>query len=203
MTNFVFDNVKAAPYLTEDSIQRVICDQVREAYPSGFRLPFDVEEFAEIKLGLPIEFVDLPSGVLGWMSIQENKICIDTQLERHVERFRFTVAHEIGHFSLHRDFIQTDGKFLSTEETSHFYTKNEKRLEYQANLYASKILVPDQYLTRICNKVEKLIRHGNEMQFIQTCTWLVEKIAQDCNVSLSCARICAKSFFKNEPFLTF
>ncbi|GHT01930.1 hypothetical protein AGMMS50276_31110 [Synergistales bacterium] len=53
-------------------------------------------------------------------------------------RFRFSIAHEIGHFMLnHRSsFILADGKYI----------RGDVRLERQADVFASELLLPEASL---------------------------------------------------------
>lgn len=61
------------------------------------------------------------------------------------QRKRFTLAHEIGHFILHKGIdIHND-----TEATTSWFNNKEKqakngRIEYEANEFASELLIPSQ-----------------------------------------------------------
>ncbi|WP_199537878.1 ImmA/IrrE family metallo-endopeptidase [Phaeobacter inhibens] len=70
------------------------------------------------------------------------------QVNRHDDRNRerFTVAHEIGHFFLEHDkYLRSESiverdLFIETETKDAF---NYDRLEYQANLFGSMLLLPE------------------------------------------------------------
>jgi hypothetical protein len=62
-------------------------------------------------------------------------------------RSRFTVAHELGHYVLHRS------RFLDTTETrSHFMVWNDASEEAEANIFAAELLMPDYLFKPLCRK---------------------------------------------------
>lgn len=92
-------------------------------------------------------------------------IFIDPQLQRGGPRFRFTLAHELGHFTFHRnlalDFDELDTPRI--RDTRHdLYLGRRNRtdrdwLEWQANAFASAILLPSRTLVRaLVNKQQEL-----------------------------------------------
>lgn len=85
--------------------------------------------------------------ILGKISFKDNSIYISSQLENDIHRWRFTLAHELGHHFLHTkllsdkycEAIDTD---LSINNLAVIDNQSVKRIEYQANLFASSILMP-------------------------------------------------------------
>lgn len=78
-----------------------------------------------------------------------NKRSIDIHQHDNRNRERFTVAHEIGHFLLgHDQYLRSESiveRDLFTDlDTAD--TLNYERLEHQANLFASALLLPDKQL---------------------------------------------------------
>jgi Zn-dependent peptidase ImmA (M78 family) len=57
----------------------------------------------------------------------------------------FTLAHEAGHWMLHRKFIQG----ASTDETAHFCRVRDakKPIEWQADYFASCLLMPEKFVS--------------------------------------------------------
>ena len=75
--------------------------------------PINLDEIVEGYLGLTLEVVDLRSrlglgDVLGATWFDEGYVRIDQSLEGKEGRFAFTVAHEIGHWQLHRPLYEMD-----------------------------------------------------------------------------------------------
>lgn len=90
-------------------------------------------------LGLRIRSVTLSPEISGLI-----KLCDDDVYEVHVNntdapvRQRFTVAHEIAHFLLHRDLIGNDG----IEDSILYRSRLSNRQEAEANRLAAAILLP-------------------------------------------------------------
>uniref|UniRef100_UPI00339D95A7 ImmA/IrrE family metallo-endopeptidase n=1 Tax=Aquibium sp. A9E412 TaxID=2976767 RepID=UPI00339D95A7 len=85
--------------------------------------------------------------ILGQADFSRRAIVINTH---SIEtRERFTIAHEIGHFVLgHERYLCSDTVieqdiFILEEKKLHF---NYKRLEFQANAFASELILPNAYL---------------------------------------------------------
>lgn len=82
--------------------------------------------------------------ILGSANFSNRSIEINRHGDRNRERF--TVAHEVGHFSLNHDkYLHSESiverDLIVDTETEDIF--NYERLEYQANLFASLILLPD------------------------------------------------------------
>ncbi len=80
---------------------------------------------------------------LGLFDIQNKHITLNSDGEHHKERFRFTMAHELGHYILHANWFEkmsilSVGESLSTISSDN----NSRRLEIQANKFAAFFLMP-------------------------------------------------------------
>lgn len=99
--------------------------------------------------------------ILGSANFSKRSIEINRHGDRNRERF--TVAHEIGHFCLNHDKYLHSESIIERDlivDTETDDTFNYERLEYQANLFGSMILLP-----------EKQFRHA------------VEALRQELNIS--------------------
>lgn len=102
--------------------------------------PVDVEGLAQ-EIGLNIIRKPLTDNVSGKIECEVGGPCKITVNSTHPKtRQRFTIAHEIAHFILHRnligDGITDNGKYRSAGLSDH--------VERQANSYAADILMPWQ-----------------------------------------------------------
>lgn len=111
----------------------------REAVP--------VEDIAESHLGLFVRDEALDDGVSGVLRIRERLIGVNAaEGERWPRRRRFTIAHEVGHWVLHRDDIadlvvtRTVGYVPS--DPAKAQTPEEIR-EREANRFAAELLMPE------------------------------------------------------------
>ncbi len=132
--------------------------------------PFDVASFATNKLGILIKYDTLDNDISGKLSKEGDNYVITVE-ERHPEnRQRFTIAHELAHYFLHKDLKE---KF---EDTVFFRGADSDTFEFQANLFAGDILMPK-------NEFLKQIRNGNSE---------IENLAKHFGVSTLAIRVRAK-----------
>jgi len=125
-------------------------------------VPVPIEEIVEFKLGLiiePINKLKQKIDIDGFLSNDLTTIFVDNDLykdQRYENRIRFTLAHEVGHFILHKEEIQ-GMKFRTTNEwlnfRENFSEENLSWFEQQANEFAGRLLVPKQ---RLIVELEKL-----------------------------------------------
>lgn len=100
--------------------------------------PVDVHAMAS-EIGLRIEERMLPDSISGKISKDWWGDYTITVNDRHsATRQRFTVAHEIAHYILHRDLIENG---IVDNEMYRDHRIGDER-EYQANSYAASILMP-------------------------------------------------------------
>lgn len=116
------------------------------------KLPIDVKLIAE-KLGVDVVPYELGDGVSGLLAIQEGKGTIGFNQTEPEVRQRYTIAHEIGHFDLHREksdlFVD---KQLIYRSIASGDTPEKLQMEQEANFFASALLMPTNLLRK---EVEK------------------------------------------------
>jgi len=94
-------------------------------------------------LGVPVKAATLAPGVSGEIrpSGEENGFIIRINRHDPAKRQRFTVAHELAHFLLHRDEIGA-----GIEDDVLYRSTLSDRREQQANRLAADILMPESQL---------------------------------------------------------
>ncbi|MCH4183509.1 MAG: ImmA/IrrE family metallo-endopeptidase [Prevotella sp.] len=97
------------------------------------------ENKRENEAGILIVRKDLPPSVSGKLFFQEDRWIMEINKIQNPKRQRFTLAHELGHFVLHKN------KNTEFSDTT-FFRKNEDpdSLEYNANEFAAQILMPEE-----------------------------------------------------------
>ena len=125
---------------------RYSCPEL-ERYDDEF--PVDVGKVAQT-LGIQLFGLDLPGDISGKIYHKDNKICVELNKREHPYRMRFTLAHELGHYLLHKKELDKEGQIL--ERSS--YTLNDKKMESQANQFAARLLMPSY-------KIKELFRNHN------------------------------------------
>ena len=112
---------------------------------AGGKIPVPVVQIAQ-DVGLAIYETEMrkvgdsiPSGIL--TTIKDRWTIIVNQ-EDSPTRKRFTIAHEIGHFLLHRGRKFVDN--FSAGETFYRGNEQDEKLEREANFFAANLLMPDK-----------------------------------------------------------
>jgi Zn-dependent peptidase ImmA (M78 family) len=109
--------------------------------------PVDVFKIAE-SLGIRVNFDNLDPDTSGVMLQKKNKTSVAINASHHINRQRFTLAHEIGHFLLHlsdhheEEKIFVDKRFFRNSESS----KGSTKLEIEANAFAACLLMPKKLI---------------------------------------------------------
>jgi len=137
-----------APILSYDEINKHAEDFLRE-HNRHETLPVDIEALVEFDLGLNIfPFPGLQENydVEGILSGDLSVIYVDEFIYyRRPARYRFTLAHEVGHYLLHSDLIASFHPQSITEWRKFILAIDEEPydwLEWQAYSFAASVLVP-------------------------------------------------------------
>lgn len=104
-------------------------------------------------LGVKVLISDLPLAVSGMLTLDQNDRktwTIKVNRHEHRNRQRFTIAHEIAHYVLHRDVIGNE----LIDDTFYRSGLSEQR-EYEANALAAEILMPWPLVTRLMQSGER------------------------------------------------
>lgn len=110
------------------------------------RLPVPIEVIAQ-RLGLEVERAILGDDVSGLLVVQDGRGVIGVSVQHPPTRQRFTIAHEIGHFLLHKDIMPVfiDKQFLQPYFTAFrdsTSSTGENKREREANSFAAALLMP-------------------------------------------------------------
>ena len=143
-----------APYLSDEDIRRRAELFLASHHPSR-SLPIPIEEIIDLRLKLHITSVP---GLLQAFEIDAftssdcRLITVDNGIYQHrPARYRFSLAHELGHIELHRQ-VYSQAQFRRIDEWKAFvaqFPPDEHRwFEFQAYAFAGYVLVPRQELER-------------------------------------------------------
>ncbi|MEO6728887.1 MAG: ImmA/IrrE family metallo-endopeptidase [Candidatus Dojkabacteria bacterium] len=120
-------------------------DILADAYGSIGKVstPVDVHKVAEL-LGIKIQTGDISKeGVSAIFQKKENRIII--QRSDLATRQNFSIAHEIGHFVLHKD--KDEDVFYREDATN--LDKETQKEEQEANVFAAALLMPEFFVRRL------------------------------------------------------
>ena len=117
-------------------------------------LPIKIEDIARLR-GLEVIAYPLGEDVSGLLAIKNGKGTIGYRQDEPKVRRRFTIAHELGHYELHRDKsdLFVDKQFIYRGRNSS-HTPVSQVMEQEANAFASAILMPTEYMRSEVGKIE-------------------------------------------------
>jgi len=110
------------------------------------RAPVEIKEILK-KLGIVVREVDFDRSISGSIEKSDDgTFIISVNSADSLTRKRFTMAHELGHYILHRDKIGngiTDNR-LYRASNANYYIGNKE--ETQANQFAANLLMPKELI---------------------------------------------------------
>lgn len=156
---FGLNKVEGLARYSRIDIQNITIDLLNEIDESILKLalPTSLEkvmDYFKTNYQLEFEFEDIivesnGKEILGYFDVVDNKIRIDKSVV-NTERFAFLLAHEIGHFVLHRN-LKIDQRVYDNFKDSEYdfmsnkYLLNNERtwIEWQANEFAANLILPN------------------------------------------------------------
>lgn len=176
--------------LTYDQI-RDEAEKFRTSYIFNVDVPVEIELVIE-SLGIriiPEPDLQKSCDMDGFITKDFKSIYVDEFLytdERYYKRVRFTLAHELGHYILHRGAIEYQ-KFEDENDWIKFRMNlDEKDLswfEFQASEFAGRLLVPVDRLVEEFRKARHEILRNRS-------SWNSKQLSDDDLFSLSSMTIC-------------
>ncbi len=104
-------------------------------------VPFDLDDFI-LKIGLRLERCVMDDDISG--KLQRNydgDWVISVNTLHHPKRQRFTLAHELGHYFLHRH------RSIEFVDKALYRSSQMSSIEYEANNFAGALLMPKDLIT--------------------------------------------------------
>lgn len=92
------------------------------------------------ELGVRIRVSSLGTGVSGQISREDDGYTIKVNRNEARERQRFTIGHELAHYLLHRDVIDSSPDGITDNVL--YRSGAPERIEYEANRLAAEIVMP-------------------------------------------------------------
>lgn len=119
--------------------------------------PVDVHKIAGL-LGFTVIESEFPNSYSGEIFIEGNVKSIGVNKNHTLKRQRFTIAHELGHYLNGHQYFDEEGKML--EDSEFDFNNPLHKQEKEANLFASELLIPKNFLVKDLEKsgldIEKL-----------------------------------------------
>ena len=134
-------------------------------------VPFEIDEFIR-HLGVRIRREAMNDDVSGYLKFVDGSWVIGVNNLHHPRRQRFTLAHELAHYALHKN---SSGEFV--DKVLFRSLNTESPYEREANDFAAKLLMPEDEFR----------------QFVQNVSKVIEDIAEHFDVSALAVKFRAKN----------
>ncbi len=165
MSQPIVANTIEVPYMAVTAIEadaQSLLEDFSDKFSRLTKPPVPVDEIAELHLQLILVFKDMKeifpfADIHGAIWFDSGLIGIDSSLDPGVNplmlgRYRFTLAHEIGHWRLHRNYFKTSphehipfDNNLPMSGVACRAVEKRTRVEWQADQFAAYLLMP-QYM---------------------------------------------------------
>ena len=149
---------------------------------TGRMMPVDVSKIASIH-NIQVHTEDLEADVSGMMvTCEDSSVSIVINCNHHANRHRFSIAHELGHYFMHRAlspvFVDSTKVFFRDARAS----EGTNRQEIEANAFAAELLMPEE-------EVRKRFPHTFSLMEVEELAEEIEKRAKEFGVSTAALSI--------------
>lgn len=129
---------ESLPIEKQKDIAKAMAKQLRSKLGIDEDDELDIVDLISNKLNIPILGIDLGESMWGFYSkdVYGYPLIVFNENNKFEGRKRFTLAHELGHYFLHNDFLEID-----------IDGERDKR-ENVVNAFAQELLVPTDYLRK-------------------------------------------------------
>lgn len=157
-----------SPPRLDYEVLRLRADEFLKRFWPEATVPVNVERIVDARL--KIDIIPVPGlrdeiGVDGFLSRDRDAVYVDERVSNAVpSRYRFTLAHELGHLVLHEELYEcadfhTPAEWLEFQES--LPDRDYSRYEFQAYCFGGLILVPkDPLASTVQEAVLKAKRRG-------------------------------------------
>lgn len=170
--------------MTEKEIKRKVEEFLTD---NGMELNAPPTPIVEIcnKIGIKVFEVSLPPDVSGLIMTQDEKFenydsnkIIAANISDSASRKRFTIAHELAHYVLHKEANKP--LYAHRDIINQVDNKNEQ----EANSFASIILMPEDLVRKSIKRLQ-----SNNDPYTVTSSEMIDQIAKEYSVSRSAAQV--------------
>jgi Zn-dependent peptidase ImmA (M78 family) len=92
------------------------------------------------ELGVDIKVSTMPTGISGQIARENDRYVIRVNRNEARERQRFTIGHELAHFLLHREIIDSSKNGITDNVL--YRSGESERIEFEANRLAADLVMP-------------------------------------------------------------
>jgi Zn-dependent peptidase ImmA (M78 family) len=151
--------------------------------------PIPVENIVERLMEYQLCYEYLEKDILGQLCIEKKQVVVNKRAAD--VRFTFTCAHEIGHWELHKDFLEANERQISLFDMPTIICRRNRKgkEEWQADCFAASLLMPSMMFSQ--KYLQTLDNYGvhNESLDDFLYTQLVSDLAKIFDVSKQSVKI--------------
>lgn len=163
-------------FVPQEEIWKIVEEFRKQHWPTGI-LPVDIEQIIEVELKMniiPEHYIRQYAKIDAFIRSDFSGIIVDHEqymdpMGRYEKRLRFSFAHEIGHYVLHRS-IYEELHFESPREYADFVLNmpesEHRKFEWQANEFAGRLLVPKNHLQEEILKIYIKLKENSLLQIL-------------------------------------
>lgn len=138
---------------SQEDIQRRVSKILRDNEIA--RPPVPVEKIAE-RYGIEVRYEPAEDELSGALIRKPDEVVIGVNASHHPNRQRFTIAHEIAHFLLHRGIdMHVDQDFrINLRDQRHSDAVRSEEIE--ANRFAAELLMPREFIAQDTRRLQAI-----------------------------------------------
>lgn len=134
-------------------------EAIRQKYnPEGLS-PFPFQKITDSCKDLQIAVFDLPEGLSGAIVFDKDTKIFNILVDRTKPETRqyFTIAHELGHYFLHKERIRAEEALIDNDNTLESRAlfrlddQEHSHIETEANNFAAELIMPRELVERAWN----------------------------------------------------
>ena len=140
-----------------ESVINFKADEIRDSFSDN--IPTDVYLICKKN---EIKLYEKSISAEGYLLCKNGKSSIVTKDDVSIQRKKFSIAHELGHF-----FLPEHSKFAFSCATEDMTFHTNKLIEKEANLFAAQLLMPKEILRRDINSdidIEFISKEANQFE---------------------------------------
>ncbi|HLD60978.1 MAG TPA: ImmA/IrrE family metallo-endopeptidase [Patescibacteria group bacterium] len=137
-------------------------EEIAKKYnPEGLS-PFPFERIEEDIDNLEIFLIELQPGILGAISFdpEENLYSVIIDKERTATKQHFILAHELGHYFLHRDYVRRHELLVDNDDALSWNKPlpdaERQQMETETNHFAAALLMPTELVVKAWNALHSV-----------------------------------------------
>ena len=123
-------------------------DILKKAQDNGLYIDnaLKIKEVISTFNDIEIKYEVMDASKSGSLSYINGKWVMSINSNHNIKRQRFTMAHELGHYMLHK------GKNTEFVDTTFFRSSDMDSMEYHANEFASRLLMPEEIVRKLIDE---------------------------------------------------